>query len=158
MYINPKLLIYSSLPLTPLITINLFSMSASHLLFWKEVHCTIFFRSHISTILRYLSFSSWLSSLVTIISRPIHIATNGSISLFHSFLCLSNILLWGFPGGSVGKNPPEDEGSARDGGSIPGSGRSPGEGNSNPRILGSCLEIPWTEEPGWLWSRESQRV
>ena len=35
----------------------------------------------------------------------------------------------GFPGGSVVKNPPSDEG---DTGSIPGSARSPGAGNDNP--------------------------
>ena len=41
------------------------------------------------------------------------------------------IAVWrtrGFPGGSVVKNLPVDEGDL---GSIPGSGRSPGEGNSN---------------------------
>ena len=42
---------------------------------------------------------------------------------------------WGFPGGSVVKNPPA---SAGDAGSIPGSGRSPGEGNGNP-LHYSCL-------------------
>ena len=36
---------------------------------------------------------------------------------------------WGFPGGSVVKNPPANVG---DMGLIPGSGRSPGEGNGNP--------------------------
>ena len=39
------------------------------------------------------------------------------------------ILVMGFPGGSVVKNPPAN---AEDAGSIPGSGRSPGEGNGNP--------------------------
>ena len=53
---------------------------------------------------------------------------------------------WGFPGGSVVKNPPAN---ARDPGSIPGSGRSPGEGNGSP-LQYSCLEIPWTEQPGGL--------
>ena len=38
-----------------------------------------------------------------------------------------------------------------DPGSIPGSGRSSGEGNSNP-LQYSCLENPWTEEPGRLQS------
>ena len=36
--------------------------------------------------------------------------------------------MWGFPGGSVVKNPPANAGDA---GSIPGSGRCPGESNSN---------------------------
>ena len=35
----------------------------------------------------------------------------------------------GFPGGSVVKNLPANEGDV---GSIPGSGRSPAEGNGNP--------------------------
>ena len=44
--------------------------------------------------------------------------------------------------------------NAGDPGSIPGSGRSPGEGNGNP-LQDSCLESPWTEEPGGLQSREN---
>ena len=46
---------------------------------------------------------------------------------------------WGFPGGSVIKNPPANAGDARDRGSIPGSGRSHREGNGNP-LQYSCLE------------------
>ena len=47
---------------------------------------------------------------------------------------------WGFPGGSVAKNPPANEG---DMGSIPELGRSPGEGNeSHSSIL--AWKIPWT--------------
>ena len=60
----------------------------------------------------------------------------------------------GFPGGSDGKVSAYNVG---DPGSIPGSGRSPGEGNDNP-LQYSCLEIPWTEEPGGLQSMGSQRV
>ena len=37
----------------------------------------------------------------------------------------------GFPGGTVEKNPPANEGDPRGAGSIPGS-KSPGEGNGNP--------------------------
>ena len=47
--------------------------------------------------------------------------------------------------------------NAGDLGSIPGSGRSPGEGNGNP-LQYSCLENPWTEEPGRLQSMGSLRV
>ena len=57
-------------------------------------------------------------------------------------------LPWGFPGGSGGK---ESACSAGDLGSIPGLGRFPGGGNGNP-LQYSCLEIPWTEEPGRLQS------
>ena len=42
-------------------------------------------------------------------------------------------------------------------GSIPRSGRSSGEGNGDP-FQYSCLENPWTEEPGRQQSVESQRV
>ena len=46
----------------------------------------------------------------------------------------------GFPGGPVvKKNPPANEGGARDTGSIPGSRRYPGERNGNP-LQYSCLE------------------
>ena len=46
--------------------------------------------------------------------------------------------MWGFPGGSVVKNPPANAGDV---GLIPGSGRSPGEGNGNP-LQYSCLGNP----------------
>ena len=60
----------------------------------------------------------------------------------------------GFPGDSVVKNPPANAGDA---GLIPESGRSSGEGNGNP-LQYSCLENPWTEEPGGLQSTGSQSV
>jgi len=63
---------------------------------------------------------------------------------------------WGyknFPSGSAVK---ESACNAGDMGLIPGSGRSPGGGNGNP-LQYSCLEIPWTEEPGELQSIGSQR-
>ena len=53
----------------------------------------------------------------------------------------------GFPGVSDGK---ESACNAGDLGLIPGLERSPGEGNGYP-LQYSCLEIPWTEEPGRLW-------
>ena len=40
---------------------------------------------------------------------------------------------------------------------IPELGRSPGGGNCNP-LQYSCWEIPWTEQPGGLQSKGSQRV
>ena len=57
----------------------------------------------------------------------------------------------GFPGGLVVKSTPANAGDIGDVGSIPGLGRSPGVGNGNP-LQCSCLEIPWTEEPGGLQS------
>ena len=53
------------------------------------------------------------------------------------------------------KNPPVRAGGAGDVGSTPGIGRSSGEGNGNPL---QYWGIPWTEEPGRLYSMGSQRV
>ena len=55
---------------------------------------------------------------------------------------------WGFPGGSVVKNPSVNAGDA---GLIPRLGKSPGKGNGN-LLQYPCWEIPWTEEPGGLKS------
>ena len=56
-----------------------------------------------------------------------------------------------------GKNLPANAGDTENAGSIPGSGRYPGDGNGNP-LQYSCLEIPWTEEPGRLQIMKLQRV
>ena len=69
------------------------------------------------------------------------------------YLSVVLIIYWVVPGGSVVKNPPVNAGNPA---SIPGSGRSPGEGNGN-LLQYSCLEIPWTEEPGGLQSMELQK-
>ena len=60
----------------------------------------------------------------------------------------------GFSDSSMVENP---SANARDSGLIPASGRCPGGGNGNP-LQYSCLEIPWTEEPGRLQSMGSLRV
>ena len=57
----------------------------------------------------------------------------------------------------VVKNPTAYTGDIRSSGLIPWSGRSPGGGHDN-RPLYSCLKIPWTEKPGGLQSKGSQRV
>ena len=69
-------------------------------------------------------------------------------------ICVRLLLQLGFPGDSAGK---ESACNAGDLGSIAGSGRSPGEGNGKP-LQYSCLENPWTEEPGKLQSMGSLRV
>ena len=57
----------------------------------------------------------------------------------------------------VVKNPPAKAGGVRDTGSIPGLGRSLEEGMAtHPSTL--AWRIPWTEEPGRLWSMRLQRV
>ena len=55
----------------------------------------------------------------------------------------------------VVKNPPANAGDVRDPGLIPGLGKSRRGGNGNP-LQYSCLENPWTEEPGGLQSTGSQ--
>ena len=68
-----------------------------------------------------------------IISRSIHVATNGIISSFFSVIYL---FLISFPGGSDSE---ESAFNTVEPGLISGSGRSPGEGNGNP-LQYSCLE------------------
>ena len=62
----------------------------------------------------------------------------------------------GFPGGSVVKSPLANAGDIGNTGSTPGLGSFHGGGNGNP-LQYSCLEIPWTEEPGRLQSIGSQK-
>ena len=75
------------------------------------------------------------------------------------FLTLRNFYpgSWGFPGGFEVKEFTCQCGRHKRHGSIAGLGRSPGRGNDN-LLQYSCLEIPWTEEPGRLQSMGSQRV
>ena len=56
--------------------------------------------------------------------------------------------MWGFPGGSVVKNPPDNAGDVRDMGSIPGLGRSLRGENGNP-LQYSCLENPMDRGVWW---------
>ena len=56
------------------------------------------------------------------------------------------------------KNLPANAEDIGDAGSIPRSGRSPGEGNGNPFQYSCLKKIPFTEEPGGLQSKGSQRV
>ena len=51
----------------------------------------------------------------------------------------------------VVKNLSASAGDMRGAALIPGSGRSPGEGHGNP-LQFLAWKIPWTEEPGGLWS------
>ena len=55
------------------------------------------------------------------------------------------VLVLGFPGGSVVKNPPANAGDA---GLIPTLGRTPGVGNGNP-LQHFCLENPIDREVLW---------
>ena len=67
---------------------------------------------------------------------------------------LNAFQVWGFPGGSIVKNPPANAG---DSGLIPGSERSPGEGNGNP-LQHSCLGNPMDRGAWRAISMGLQRV
>ena len=54
----------------------------------------------------------------------------------------------------VVKNRPINAGDVRDTCFTPGSGRSPG----GPHSSTLAWRLPWTEEPGGLWSIGSQKV
>ena len=61
--------------------------------------------------------------------------------------------IYGFPGGSVVKNPPADAGNAGDVGLIPGSQKFPGGENGNP-LQYSCLGNPTDREAWWTTVHE----
>ena len=61
---------------------------------------------------------------------------------------------WGFPGGSVVKNPPANGGDA---GLIPG-WENPLEKEMATHSNILAWRIPWTEEPGWLQYMGSQSI
>ena len=63
--------------------------------------------------------------------------------------------MFGFPGGSLGK---ESACQAEDSGLIFGSGKTPLEKGMAAHSSTLAWRIPWTEEPGGLWSMGSQRV
>ena len=70
----------------------------------------------------------------------------GAFLLFFVLVCL--VMCFGFPGGSVVKNPPADTGDMD---LIPGLGRSPEkETATHSSIL--AWEIPWKQEHGRLQS------
>ena len=58
----------------------------------------------------------------------------------------------GFPGDSVVKNLPANEGDVRDVGLIPGLGRSPGEGHGN------LLQYSYLENPHGQWTVRDRGV
>ena len=63
----------------------------------------------------------------------------------------------GCPGGAKVKNPPANAGDIRDVSLIPGLGRSLVKGMATHSSI-LAWRIPWTEEPGGLWSIRSRRV
>ena len=134
------------------------------LLLWLFIYLCI---SHVSEIIWYLSFSIWFISLSMILSRSIHVVTNGKTSCFfydlvvfqstytlhlpYPFIHLSEL---SFHSSAVVNNTAvhlvgyvsfghsdgkESACNAGHPGSIPGSGRFPGERNGKPPQY-SCLE------------------
>ena len=82
-------------------------------------------------------------TLIKHLQSHIPISAESSFSSFPNFLKLHSTI-WGFPGGSDGKEHTCKVGEL---GSIPGSGRPRGEGMATHlRIF--AWRFPWTEEPG----------
>ena len=73
---------------------------------------------------------------------------------FRSLNIKIRMIIWGFPGVLVVKNPSVSVG---DMGLIPESRRYPGKGNGNP-LQNSCLNNLLDEQPGGLQSTWWQRV
>ena len=67
------------------------------------------------------------------------------------------LVLWGFPGGSAGKESACNSGDIGAMGSSPGWGRSPEEGNGNP-LQSSCLDNPVDRRAWWGYSPKGHRV
>ena len=72
--------------------------------------------------------------------------------LFCLFAIAKNIL-WGFPGGSVVKNPPANAGDTGDASLIPVLGRPSEEGNGEP-LCYSCLGDPMDAGAWWALGHE----
>ena len=107
----------------------------------------------------HLFFLVWDTAQPPIL--PGHLwAGSGLVIISHAGF-LHHILLfghqsYGLKGKCYGSDGKESACKAGVVGPIPGWERSPGEGNGNP-LQYSCLEIPWTEEPGGLKSMGSQK-
>ena len=56
--------------------------------------CFVFYTSHISEFIQYLSFSIWLISLSKILSRFIHVVTNAKILVFYGWLILNLVYMY----------------------------------------------------------------
>ena len=75
----------------------------------------------------------------------------GKPILKHSMCLLYHMKSKGFLGGSSGEEPTCNLGDVSDVSLSPVSERPPGGGHGSP-LQHSCWRIPWTEEPGGLWS------
>ena len=93
--------------------------------------------------------------------KPVHYGCENSRAVLTK-IWLSNLdvgdaaLKRGFPGSSRGKEPACHAGDIRGMGSIPGWEDPLEEAMATHSDILAC-RIPWTEEPGGLWSMRSQR-
>ena len=83
-------------PPSPLVTISLFFISMSLVIFWLLV-CIVVYVPLIGEIMWYLSFTSWLISLSILLSSSIHAVAKARSSFFllHSIpLCKCTTVFW----------------------------------------------------------------
>ena len=107
---------------------------------------------HLSDFLPYTSAPETLASLC---EHPLQDLCTGPCPCLKILPQISSHLTH-FPDGSAGQESACNAWDIGNTSSIPGSGRSPGGGNGN-SFQYSCLETPWTEEPGGLpWARKGQ--
>ena len=110
--------------------------------------------SHVQSMSQtFLSLCPFVHPL-QLITLPLSVVLLGRQGTIVIWTRSSVVFCLGFPGGSDGK---ESACNAGDLGLTPGLGRSPGERMSTHFSI-LAWKIPWTEEPGGLWSMGSQRV
>ena len=119
----------------------LFCDTTSAKVLWLQMQCPFLWLEMWKQ--RFLLFFFWIGSFLAI---PWEIQVDFSWWVLELMLWIwcSPDSLWGFPGGSDGK----DSAMWRDLDSIPGLERSPGEGTGNP-LQYSCLENPHGQRSLW---------
>ena len=95
-------------------------------------------------------------SRLSIQSPCLNFLSHRANSHWLSVLCM--VMLWGFAGSSVVKNPPADAGDARQTWVWSLGQEDPLKKEMATHSIILAWEIPWTEEPGRLQSMGSQRV
>ena len=151
------IILFSSPPLPHWIRLRHLPMSLPHSIPLYE--CTLSFKS-IPLLMNVMQFSYFLVQPEGNTLLQVFLYTCTSISFKqksqNGIAALKGMCtyIWGFPSGSMVKDPPTNAGDLC---SIPWSGRSPGGGHGNPLSI-LAWRIPGTEEPGRLQSIGSQRV
>ena len=96
--------------------------------------------------LKILIWNGWTSTLIQ--RKGCWAERKCPLNHFSGLIYLTLRLMWGFPGGSVGKSSACNLRDKGDAGSIPGLGRSPGGEHGNP-LQYSCLENPVDRGAWW---------